>query len=339
MKAAFVRAPFQIAIRDIDRPEPGHGSVLLKVNFVGVCGTDVHLAQEWATEWTRFGHETVATVVSVGPGVTDLAEGDLVTVRATTFCGVCHYCMAGEPRYCLDWRKTRMSIGFAEYIAAPRASIWKVHTIDGLAASLIEPLAVTLDVVNTADIQLGDTVCVIGPGPIGIMATRLARLRGARRVIVSGTANDQARLQVCQELGADTCIVDEGDELVTAVSRSTDGVGVDRVIVTAPPVAVPRALEIARYGGVISFVGFSSDRDKAQITLDLNALHSAKHQLRGAYASPCAPFSVANDLLADGLIPHRKILTHELPLSRLEDALRLAQSHDDSAVKATIHIG
>ena len=338
MKAAFIRAPFDIAIREIEMPELVHGSALVRVNFVGVCGTDVHLAQEWAADWTRFGHETVGTVVATGPGVSDLTEGDLVAVRATTFCGVCHHCMAGDPRYCLDWRSTRMSVGFAEHIVVPRQSIWPVRDLDPRAASLIEPLAVSLDVVNTADIGIGDNVCIIGPGPIGIMATRLARLRGARRVIVCGTSSDRARLEVCANLGADICVVAEGDELATAVGRATRGVGADRVIVTAPPSAVPQALSIARYGAIISFVGFSSESAKRFVELDLNALHSSKHQLRGSYASPVAPFSVANDLLADDVVPADKIITHELPFEQLSEALRLAQTHDDRTVKATVRV-
>lgn len=339
MKAAFVKAPFEIDIRDIPTPEVAYGTALLRVEYVGVCGSDLHLAKAWAKDWTRFGHETVARVVEVGEGIDDLEEGELVAVRATRMCGTCHFCMAGEPAYCLDWKKTRLSIGLSEYLVAPRASIWKVHSIDPRSASLIEPLAVALDVVNSADIQLGDTVCVIGPGPIGIMAARLAKLRGARRLLVSGTATDQARMRLAVELGADEMVVGtEGDALATAARELSRGRGIDRVIVTAPPVAIPQALEITRYGGVISFVGFSADDDGAKQSIDLNKLHASKQQLRGPYASPVAPFSIANDLIADGLVPADKLLTHEYGLDDLRAALLIAESHEDSAIKATVRV-
>lgn len=338
MKAAYIKAPYQIEIRELDMPEPGYGEVLLKVEMVGLCGTDLHLAQGWAKDWTRFGHETVATVASVGDGVTDLREGQMVCVRGTTMCGVCKFCMAGVPAVCLGWRATRLQIGLSEYIVAPRRSIWVTTGVDLRSASLIEPLAVALDVVGTADIQVADVVAVIGPGPIGIMTIRLAKIKGAKKIIVVGTSKDEDRFDLCRELGADVCVNVDEEDTAKVVASETDGIGVDRLIITAPPTVVPWALRLGRYGAVASFVGFSDDDQGATIPLDLNALHTSKLQLRASSSAPVAQFSIANELLATGLLPTDRIVTHIFPLHDLEKALRLAGSHEDGVVKASIRV-
>lgn len=338
MKAAFIKAPYQIEIRELEMPEPGYGEALLKVEMVGLCGTDLHLAQGWAKDWTRFGHETVASVAAVGPGVTDLREGQMVCVRGTTMCGVCKFCMAGKPASCLGWRSTRLQIGLSEYVVAPRRSIWVTSGVDLRTASLIEPLAVALDVVETADVQMADVVAVIGPGPIGIMSIRLAKLNGARKIIAVGTGKDRDRFDLCRELGADVCIDVDEDDTAEVVARETAGVGLDRLIVTAPPAVVPSALRLGRYGAVVSFVGFADDEEGATVSLDLNALHTSKLQLRASSSAPVAQFSIANELLAAGALPADRIVTHLFPLEELEKALRLAASHDDGVIKATIQV-
>ena len=338
MRAAFVRSPFEFEIRDVEAPEPGFEEVLLDVAMVGICGTDVHLAAEWAGEWRRFGHETAAHVTAVGTGVTDLAIGDLVTVRTTTMCGRCRFCMDGRPRGCLNWRESRLSSALADQMVAPRRSVWRVDDLDPLATTLIEPLSVALSVVDTAEIALDHDVAVVGPGPIGIMAIKVAKLRGARRVFVVGTHADIGRFDLCEEMGADLCLVAETEDVVGRIRAETGGVGLDRVVVTAPPVAIPPALALGRYGAIVTFVGFAADDEAGVVPIDLNAFHNAKLQLRASYAAPLAPFAQANRLLAAGQIPVDKVITHRFPLDEVATAIQVVAKHEDGVVKAVMAI-
>src|SRR5947209_1859297 len=230
MKAAFLKAPFCVRFEDIPKPTPGPGDVLLAMSRVGLCGTDIHNAKAWATDWQRFGHEQVGVVTEVGPGVSDLKEGDIVIVQASSPCGVCAGCMDGRPANCRDWKQTRSLEGLAEFIVVQRRYVWRVEALDVDEAVLIEPFSVSLDFVRLGEIDPHHTVVLVGPGPIGMMTIPLARLRGARRIFVVGLGADVARFDLCREMGADECINASVTDAVTAIRELTSGRGVDRVI-------------------------------------------------------------------------------------------------------------
>ena len=336
-RAAYICAPFQVKIEDIPQPVIEHpDEVLLRVNAVGVCGTDIHLAKGWAVDWRRFGHETAATVLEVGSGVNDLRPGDLVAVHATTACGTCEACFNGLIQDCQNWIPSRQSHALADYMVVPRRMLWRVTQLTVTETTLIEPLSVALDLVHVADIQLGHTVVIIGPGPIGLMAVRLCKLRGATGIIVLGTDRDRHRFLLARELGAETAIDVTQTEPVEAAKVASGGHGADRVLVTAP--VMNQAIAMARWGGIISYLGFEVKDEQAIVNINLNEFHLRRLQLRSSYAAPATRFPLAERLLAAREIDPVKFITHRFPFEQLETTLHLVADQSDGVVKAVTEI-
>ena len=338
-RAAYIRAPFQIKIEDILKPAIEYSEeVFLQVNAVGMCGTDIHLAKGWADDWRRFGHETAATVVEAGSNVTDLAPGDLVTVHATTACRICEACMNGIIQDCQNWIPSRQSLAFADYMVVPRRMLWKVTQLTAREATLIEPLSVALDLVHVADIQLGHTVVVVGPGPIGLMSIKLCKLKGATRIIVIGTDRDRNRFPLARELGAEVTIDVTQEDPVEAAKAASGGHGADRVLVTAPVRVMNQAIAMARWGGIISYLGFEVKDEQAIVPINLNEFHFRRLQLRASYAAPATRFPLAEKLLAAREIDPAKFITHRFPFEQLEQMLHLVADQSDGVVKAVAEI-
>lgn len=335
-RAAFVRTPFQVKIEDVPIPAVRHGEVLLGVRAVGICGTDIHLASAWANEWTRFGHETAARVVQCGEDVTDLAPGDLVALQATTACGVCEPCMDGEPRDCVDWKRSRLSQSFADYMVAPRRAVWRVTLLSAVDATLIEPLSVALDLVRVVDVTVGHSVAIFGPGPIGLMALKLCKLRGASRAFVVGTDRDSCRFPLALEMGADLALDATRESAVEAIRVATEGRGVDRVLVTAPVHVMNQALAVARCGGIVAFLGFDTEPGRGVVPIDLDDFHIRRLQLRASYAAPATLFPLAEKLLASRQVDPSKLITHRFRLDKLQEALHLVADHADDVIKAVV---
>lgn len=335
-RAAFIKTPFQVKIETVAVPALAFDEVLLAVDAVGICGTDIHLAAAWATEWQRFGHETAGRVVRCGEGVTDLTPGDLVAVQATAPCGQCESCQNGDPRECLDWKRFRTSRAFADYVIVPRRTIWKITRLTPIEVTLIEPLSVALDLVRVADVSLGQSVAIVGPGPIGLMALKLCKLQGASRAFVFGAANDRDRFPLALDLGAEAAYDVTEVDPIAVIKAATKGRGVDRVLVTAPVHVMNQALDLARWGGIIAFLGFDEDPRQAIVPIDLNEFHFRRLQLRASYAAPATLFPLAEQLIADRQIDPRRFITHTFPLTRLTEALHLVAKHHDGVVKAVI---
>lgn len=340
-RVAFVRAPFEVRIDEVPVPcVQRDDDVLVRVDSVGICGTDVHNARSWARDWMRFGHEVSASVVEWGPQVRDLATGDLVTVQATTPCGVCWACMNGDVRDCENWVPSRQSQAFADYMVVPRRALWKISGLSPVEATLIEPLSVALDLVEVADIKLGHSVALIGPGAIGLMAIKLCRLKGALQVVAAGTNRDRPRFPLAHELGASTTIdvTEAGQDPISIVKEVTGGKGVDRVLVTAPARVISQALCMVRWGGMISYLGFDLEDDRAAIPINLNDFHIRRLQLRASYAAPATRYPLAQELLATRQIDPAKMITHTFPLEELGRALRVAADQTDGVIKAVIRL-
>src|SRR5258706_7424404 len=249
MKAAFLRAPFEVEFRDIEVPEISHEQVLLRPIIVGICGTDITNAKRLATDWQRFGHEPVCEVVSVGQGVVNLAPGDIVACQTSSACGFCAPCMLGRISECEERRRTIQDGYFAEAVAVNRRNVWKIPDISAEAAVLLEPMGMAFDILRLAEVDIGATLAVVGPGPIGLMAVRIAKIRGAQRVFVIGVTPDMYREKLCLELGAEAFINADAAEPVSAIMELTAGRGVDSVINTASGHSVPASLAMCAYGG------------------------------------------------------------------------------------------
>jgi L-iditol 2-dehydrogenase len=341
MKAAFAKGGFRFDIHDVPIPAPAEGEVLVKVHACGVCGTDMHFARDWPDDFMPLGHEIAAEVVETGHGVTAYKPGDKVIVEDVGMCGVCVYCKNGEYHRCRNNYTLNGQPGMAEYMAVSEHLLDRFDGLEWAHASLVEPLAVALNAVLHAEIPLAGDVVVYGPGPIGLMCVRVAKLQGAARVALVGyccrTPREAKRMEVGRAFGAD-CIVDaaEGDP-VEQVKGLFAG-GVDRVIVTTPPRTLPSAVQMVRFGGLVSFIGIHLG-GQSTAELDVNELIFNKVTLRPTYAEPAEKFPVSIRLLQEGMVDAGKLVTHTFGFADLERVMRANDSGEEPIVKPVLMPG
>jgi L-iditol 2-dehydrogenase len=337
----FAKGGFQIDIRDLPIPAPADGEVLVKVHACGVCGTDMHFVRDWKDDFVPLGHEIAAEVVETGRGVTAYKPGDRVIVEDVGMCGVCVYCKNGEYHRCRNNYLLNGQPGMAEYMAVSEHLLDRFDGLDWAHASLVEPLAVALNTVLHAEIPLAGDVVVYGPGPIGLMCVRVAKLQGAARVALVGyccrTPREARRMEVGRGFGADF-IVDaaEGDP-VDEVKRLLDG-GADRVIVTTPPRTLPSAARMVKFGGMVSFIGIDLGGNSL-VELDVNELIFNKVTLRPTFAEPAVKFPVSIRLLREGMVDASKLVTHTFGFDDLARVMRSNESGDEPIVKPVLMPG
>ena len=330
--AAYVQAPFQVSFRQVEVPPPGPGQILLEVTACGICGHDIEIARELATEPRAFGHEIAGIVAEVGEGVTNVAVGDPVALESSSFCGVCDRCRNGRVDLCTHtvgfWGG--VSQGFSEAMLSPAQSAVPAHGLDPTAAMMGEPGGVALDMIKLAEIGLTDRVLLVGAGAIGLMALPVVRRLTGGPVVAAGRA--RGKLEVALRLGADAVV--NTSETPLAECGKPYG-GFDKVLVTAPPQTLPDCLEAAAYGGYVVFIGFDWGPGGV-IPLDTTKLHAGKKQLRSSMDSPALYVDEALELMRRGVIPAEEIVSHRYPLSRLEEAIRTMRDDRENARKVAV---
>ena len=300
----------QERVRDIPPPDEDH--VIVKVRACGVCGTDINFVRDWADDPMALGHEISAEVVEVGKNVTTVKPGDSVIVEDCTMCGVCENCKSGQPQFCRNMYDIDGQPGMGEYMSVRFNSLVKYEGLDHVAACLTEPLAVSLTSVLNADIPIGGSVAVLGPGPLGLMSARVAKLYGAGYVVITGLPADnereRARLDLAAKMGCDD-FIEVGKQDVEAEVKKKFPNGVDRVIVSSPPESMQDALKIIKFGGIFTFYGLDFG-GKSTINVDVNDLVFRKISLIPTFAEPAINFPVSNRLLRDGLVDAAALATH-----------------------------
>jgi L-iditol 2-dehydrogenase len=311
-KGLFGKKPLEIQEREREIGAPAEEQVLVKVHACGVCGTDVNFVRDWKDDPMPLGHEISGEVVEVGKNVKSVAPGDRVIVEDCTMCGICDNCKSGHPELCRNMYSIEGQPGMGQYLLVRYNSLVKFEGLDDVAASLTEPLAVSLTAVLNAQIPMGGSVVVLGNGPLGLMAARLARLRGAGFVAITGltreSQRERTRFAAAERLGCDM-MMETGKDSVEDSVKSRFPAGVDRVIVSSPPESMADALKIIRFGGIITFFGLHFG-GRSTIGLDVNDLIFRKISLVPTFAEPAINFPVSLRLLRDGLVDARVLVTH-----------------------------
>jgi len=338
VKAIFAKKPFNFDIRELDIPKPDEGEVLVKIHACGLCGTDMHFAQDWEEDFMPLGHEIAAEVVELGRGVTSYRVGDKVIVEDVGMCGVCEHCKNGESYRCRNNYNLKGQPGMAEYMAVSEHLLNRFDGMDYVTASLTEPLAVALNTVLHSEIPLGGNVVVYGPGPIGLMCVRVARLQGAAKVALVGysaqSPREVARMNAGAALGADYLIYAADNDPVEKVRSIFPG-GADRVIVTSPPKTLPSAVKMTAFGGIVSFIGINLG-GQSTVELDVNELIFNKVTLRPTFAEPGIKFPVSIRLLREGLVDASKLITHTFGFADAERIFRMNADGNEKVIKAVL---
>lgn len=321
---------------EIASPDEDH--VIVQVHACGVCGTDVNFVRDWADDPMPLGHEIAAEVIETGKNVTNVKPGDRVIIEDCTMCGICEDCKSGHPELCRNMYDMEGQPGMGQFMSVRFNCLDKFEGLDYISASLTEPLAVCLTAVHTAEIPLGGSVVVLGPGPLGLMCARLAKLRGASFVGITGLPADnpreKARLDLARDFGCDLT-VEIGKQDVEEEIKHRYPKGVDRVIVSAPPQSLYDALKIIRFGGIITFFGLHFG-GKSTIQLDVNDLIFRKVSLRPAFAEPAINFPVSNRLLRDGLVDAEALVTHTFGFGDAKEVMGAIVDGSQPIIKAVM---
>ena len=337
-KGLYGKKYLDIQEREVDLGPPDEDYVIVKVHACGVCGTDINFVRDWDEDPMPLGHEIAAEVLEVGKNVTTVRPGDRVIVEDCSMCGLCEECRSGHPEFCRTMFNMEGQPGMGQYMSVRYNSLDRFEGLDYVSASLTEPLAVCVTAVGIADIPLGGSVVVLGPGPLGLMSARVAKLRGAGFVAIAGLPADnpreKARLELARELGCDLTI-EVGRQNIEEEIKRCFPKGVDRVIISSPPESMYDALKIIRFGGVITFFGLHFG-GRSTVKLDVNDLIFRKITLRPAFAEPAINFPLSNRLLREGLVDAGKLITHTFEFGEARSVMQAVIDGTAPIIKAVM---
>ena len=336
MKAIVYHAPGDIRVEDLPRPDCGEDELLVKVDACAVCGTDLKTFRHGNPRIKpplTMGHEFTGVVEEIGSAATgQFAAGDRIVMATSISCGTCFYCGRGWPNLCQNLAPMGFSYpgGMAEYVIIPALAMENGHVIKtptGMAAehaALAEPVSCAVNSLSHCDLQPGDTVLVLGAGPLGLMNACVARGLGAGKIILSEVS--PARLAQAAGFHFDVVVNSADQDLAECVMSETGGVGADIAIVAAPAAAPQeQAVHLVRKRGTVVLFA-SLPKGNSTLNIDSRAIHY--NELRVVGTSDSAPHHVkkAVDLLASGQVPADKLATHVLPLDQIHRAYELMEN-------------
>ena len=336
MKAAVLEGLDKLVYREVPTPRVEDGGVLVRVHACAVCGSDIrmfHHGNPRLKPPAIMGHESSGIVAEVGANVTRFKAGDRVAIGADVPCGECAFCVAGIGNNCqINYAMGYQFPGsFAEYVHLNRIVInhGPVHKIaDHVSydeAALAEPLACVLNALELSSVRLGDTVVIIGAGPIGCMIIEVARRMGATKVIV--IQRSMPRLEMAKQFGADVYICGSEEDAIARVIEETRGLGADVILTACPsPQAQVDAILMAKNRARVNFFG-GLPKDKSQVTLDTNIIHYKELFIMGAHGCVPRHHQMAVDLIASGAIQMGRYISHRFPLEKTAEAFAAAESH------------
>jgi L-iditol 2-dehydrogenase len=348
MSAVVLHDADDMRVEERSVPQPGPGEVLLKVNVASICATDVKvlhrtLQGQPAGEFIM-GHEYAGTVAALGPGVNEFQVGERVAVEVHKGCDRCENCIKGWYTSCLNYgdltkghraKGLTCDGGFAEYAVNHINTLYRLP--DNLTfeqACMVTTAASPLWAIDLMGGYLaGETVLILGPGPIGLIAVQLCKALGAERVILSGTRD--SRLEIGKRHGADFTINVRKENLADCVREITHGKGADSVLECAGgPTSMQEALENVKRGGRIGVVAWYTE--PVQVDMNLAVRSNVRiYAARGEGGMNCGR-SLA--LMSAGKIAADPIITHHFPLDQIHEAFRTYVERIDNALKMVIHI-
>lgn len=303
----------------LEVPEPAPGEIKLKVGATGICGTDLHIYHwvPWAASQIKvpqiLGHEISGHVEAVGPGVTGIKQGDLVSLESHIFCGNCHQCLTGKAHLCsqLHYPGIDRPGGLAEYVCVPARIAW-VHRVpvSMQVAAMFEPFGIAVQACLEGCGVSGQDVLITGCGPIGLMAVAAARALGAARVIATDLTTP--RLQAAASMGADRVINVEEEDPVAVVMDLTGRKGVDVAMeYSGQERALSQAIEALTRGGDLRLIGAPDN----PVNLDLNRIILKGINVQGIHGRKIFhSWSHASRLVYSGKVDLRPLVSHVLPL-------------------------
>ena len=346
MLAALMTGPGKIEMVRRETPVPGQGQALIRLEYVGVCGSDLHiLEKDWGVRIHAphvLGHECAGTVAEVGPGVSGLAVGDRVAIEPGRACGKCEFCRTGRYNLCSDVvflgapSKPPVDGAFREFLAHDADLCFRLPSgLSTLEGALIEPLAVGFHAANQGGARPGQTAVVVGAGCIGLMSMLALRICGVSRVFVMDVMD--IRLAKAKELGADA-VVDSRDPAAAAdrLLELSGGRGMDLAIDTSGVSAVAgQTIRALKKGAGLVLVGYSPD---GSLTIPLREVINKEITLHSVFRYRNI-YPMAIESAAAGLVDLKRIVTNVYPLSETARAMEEGLRNKASIVKSVLKIG
>ena len=348
MKAVVLHDADDMRVEERSVPELGPGEILLKVNVASICGTDLKvlhrtLQGQPAGEFIM-GHEYAGTVAALGPGVNEFQIGERVAVEVHKGCDRCENCIKGWYTSCLNYgdltkghraKGLTCDGGFAEYAINHINTLYRLP--DNLTfeqACMVTTAASPLWAIDLmGGYVAGETVLVLGPGPIGLIAVQLCKALGAERVILSGTRD--SRLEIGKQHGADFAINVRKENLADRVREITQGKGADSVLECAGgPTSMQEALENVKRGGRIGVVAWYT----GPVQMDMNLAVRSNVRIYAARGEGGMNCGRSLALMSAGKIAADPIITHHFMLDQIHEAFRTYVERIDNALKVVIHI-
>lgn len=343
MRAARLHGIRDLRLEDLSQPRPGPDEVLLKVASVGICGSDVHyyvdgrIGDAVVADPIMMGHEFSAWVAGLGEGVEGLEVGTLVAVEPAIPCGKCELCEHGHPNLCPNVRfcgTPPIDGVFGEYTVMPAENCFALP--EGFSpeeGAMLEPLGIGIHAVDLAHLKPGQTVAVLGAGPIGLLIAAVAKAAGAS--IIYMTEPLAHRRQFALDYVSDVALDPYGTDAVGEILRLTDDRGVDVAFEAAGVPETPnQASEVARVGGKVVVAGIPSDDTmtmKASTArrkgLTIKLVRRMKHT-----------YPRAIRLVQTGMVDVKPLVTHLFPLERIAEAFDMVDVYDDGVLRALIQV-
>lgn len=266
----MAKGPGNMALLETAVPDPNPNEVLIEVKAAGICGTDIHIKHDTFPYWPPviMGHEFSGEIVETGSEVSDYCVGDRVVAEPhTKACGKCELCRTGYIQLCASKRSPGWGIdgAFASFLTIPEHLLHRLpDSISYEEGALVEPTAnVVQDVIERGIVEANDFVVVIGPGPIGLLSVMAAKAAGARTVALVGThADENIRIPIAKEVGADEIIIADRVDVVKEVNRLTNERGADLVVeASGAPAAIAQLPYLVRRLGRITAIGMTGGKD------------------------------------------------------------------------------
>lgn len=342
-KAVYMTGLRKMEIRDVEVPTPKEKEVLIKLEYVGICGSDVHYLEhgrigDFIVDGDFvLGHECAGTVVEIGSGVKNLKVGDRVALEPGCTCGQCEFCKSGKYNLCPDveFLATPPYHGcLMNYIVFPENMAFKLpENVSSKEGSLVEPLAVGLHAASQGNVRLGDKVVVFGAGTIGLVTLLACKAYGATDVIVVDVI--EKRLEYAKKLGASHVINAKNENAIEKIAELTGGVGVDKVIETAgSEITIKQTAYVVKRGGTIVLVGLAA---KDIIEFDFMQIMTKEVEIKSVFRYRNL-YPAAIGAIADGKIDVKGIITHEFDFADSQKAFDYVIDNKNDVVKAVIKI-
>src|SRR5712692_7215966 len=345
MRAGVYREKGVVRVEEVPVPEVADGEVLIKVAACGICGTDIKkIYHAYVPPPQILGHEVAGTVVAIGRGVTKWKLGDRVMSFHHIPCGKCFYCDRRLFSQCKQYKTTGLTAGFtpngggfAQYVkampwVAERGIVALPDDVSFEEATFIEPINTILKAVQKARVAAGETVLVVGCGPIGLQLLMVAKLEGGRLYTSDPMAVRRAK---SLSLGAIEAFDPTNGKLVEAIRAKTEGRGADAVLVAVAHAAVVvEALAAARPGGRVLL--FAANDPVTRIEFPAAAVGLDEKEILGSYSAAIDIQQAAAGLVLQKKLPVMDIVTHRFPLDRIQEALELAARPTAESLKILI---